>query len=431
MFDEKNDNYKWVALGLLTFGYFMQQGTRQIFNAVLPQMKADYPSIAAGDWGTVMSVFSLVYGFAVLFGGVLGDLFSRKKLIVASVAVFSSMCLLAGFARPIGPVGIVAYLTAVFGVVFAIGQCLLPSSANSILSQLHEETRSTAMSIMQSALYFAVVLVSLASGWLSGLGTGSWRYPFWILGGIGLAWFVVLAFFLRDTKPLPPAPGAPAKASAGEAFLAFAKKPSAWLLMLAFGFQVFTNFGFTVWTPVYMKSTFYADPTLKGTTAASMAAFHSVIWHYAGCLIGIVIASRLSDKLARTSKYARTLMNFVGLLTGAPCIFLAYHAQSLTLCCTGLFLFGLAHGFYDSNMFASLYDVIKPRYRAAATGFMCFGAFVMGAVAPKLIGAMMDSGVSVKNCLTSLSGTYFLGAMTVLLTMVAFLRRDYEGVLEK
>lgn len=430
MQNTRHDNYKWVALGLLTFGYFMQQGTRQIFNAVLPQMKADYPSIASSDWGTVMSVFSLVYGFAVLFGGVLGDLFSRKRLIVASVAIFSSMCLLAGFANPIGPVGIIAYLTAVFGVVFAIGQCLLPSSANSILSQLHEETRSTAMSIMQSALYFAVVFVSLASGWLSGLGTGAWRYPFWILGGVGLVWFVVLALFLRDTKPLPPAPGAPAKASVGEALMAFAQKPSAWLLMLAFGFQVFTNFGFTVWTPVYMKSTFYSAAELKGTTAASMAAFHSVIWHYAGCLIGIIVASRISDRLASKTKFARAAMNFVGLFLGAPCIFFAYHVQSLELCCAGLFLFGIAHGFYDSNMFASLYDVIKPRYRAAATGFMCFGAFVMGAVAPKLIGAMMDSGVSVKNCLSSLSGAYFLGALTVLFAMLAFLRRDYEGALK-
>ena len=57
---------------------------------------------------------------------------------------------------------------------------------------------------------------------------------------------------------------------------------------------------------------------------------------------------------------------------------------------------------------------------------MCCGAFLVGAVAPKLIGVMMDSGVSVKNCLTSLSGAYFLGALTVLVTAVLFLKKDYE-----
>lgn len=428
--EPKRDNYKWVALALLTVGYFMQQGTRQIFNAVLPQMKEDYASVAASDWGTVMSVFSLVYGFAVLFGGVLGDFFSRKRIITFSVALFSAMCLLSGFAGVGGAAHIVMFLTIVFGVVFAIGQCLLPSSSTSILGQLHEETRSTALSIMQSALYIAVVLVSLGSGWLSGLGAGSWRYPFWILGGFGLIWFVVLAFFLRDTKPLPPPPGAPAKPSVKEAFLAFAAKPSAWLLMLAFGFQVFTNFGFTVWTPVYMKSAYYSDPTLKGTVAASMAAFHSVIWHYAGCLVGIMFASRISDKLAKKWKPARMTMNLIGLAAGAPCIFLSYWANSLPLCCTGLFLFGLAHGFYDSNMFAALYDVIKPRYRAAATGFMCFGAFVMGSIAPKLLGALKDSGMTYKTCLSGLAFAYLAGAVTVLITILLFLKRDYEGTLK-
>lgn len=423
----KSDNYKWVALGLLTIGYFMQQGTRQIFNAVLPQLKDEFPAVASSDWGNVMAVFSLVYGFAVLFGGVLGDLFSRKKIIAFSLALFSAMCVLAGFARPMGPVSITMYLTIVIGVVFAIGQCLLPSSSTSILSQLHDKTRSTALSIMQTALYISVVLVSLGAGWISGLGKGTWSYAYWIFGGIGLVWFLVICFFLRDTKPLPPAPGAPAKASVGEAFKSFVVKPSAWLLMLAFGFQVFTNFGFTVWTPVYMKEAYFNDPTLTGTAAAAGAAFHSVIWHYAGCLIGIIFASRISDKLAQKWKPARMTMNLIGLATGAPCIFLSYYTNSLTWCCTGLFLFGIAHGIYDSNMFAALYDVIKPRYRAAATGFFCFGAFVMGSLAPKLLGALKDSGISYKDCLSGLSLAYLAGAVVVLVTIMGFMKKDFES----
>ena len=426
---ETNDGagaYKWVALALLTVGYFMQQGTRQIFNSVLPQMKLEFTSVAASDWGTVMTVFAAVYGICVLFAGVLGDLFSRKKTILISVALFSLAILASGFARPFGWLSLVSYLVAVYSVVFAVGQCLYPSSANSILSQLHDKTRSMAMSVMQSALYVAVVAVSLASGWLAGLGQGAWRYPFWVFGGFGLALFVVLALFLRDTKPVPHASGAVQKPSMAEAFKAFAVKPSAWLLMVAFGFQVFTNFGFTVWTPVYLRETFFADKAMAATEAGFWTMFHSVIWHYAGCVIGIMFASRFSDRLAATWKPARLATNFVGLLAGAPCIYLAYASNSLALCAAGLFLFGLAHGVYDSNMFASLYDVIKPRYRASSTGFMCCGAFLVGAVAPKLIGAMMDAGITVKNCLASLSGAYFCGALTVLVTISLFLKKDYE-----
>lgn len=354
-----------------------------------------------------------------------GDLFSRKKTILISVALFSLAILASGFARPFGWLSLVSYLVVVYSVVFAVGQCLYPSSANSIPSQLHDKTRSMAMSVMQSALYVAVVAVSLASGWLAGLGQGAWRYPFWVFGGFGLALFVVLALFLRDTKPVPAAPGAVQKPSMAEAFKAFAVKPSAWLLMVAFGFQVFTNFGFTVWTPVYLRETFFADKAMAATEAGFWTMFHSVIWHYAGCVIGIMLASRFSDRLAATWKPARLATNFVG-LAGAPCIYLAYTSNSLNLCAAGLFLFGLAHGVYDSNMFASLYDVIKPRYRASSTGFMCCGAFLVGAVAPKLIGAMMDAGITVKNCLASLSGAYFCGALTVLVTICLFPKKDYE-----
>ena len=122
---ETNDGagaYKWVALALLTVGYFMQQGTRQIFNSVLPQMKLEFTSVAASDWGTVMTVFAAVYGVCVLFAGVLGDLFSRKKTILISVALFSLAILASGFARPFGWLSLVSYLVVVYSVVFAVGQ---------------------------------------------------------------------------------------------------------------------------------------------------------------------------------------------------------------------------------------------------------------------------------------------------------------------
>ena len=165
---------------------------------------------------------------------------------------------------------------------------------------------------------------------------------------------------------------------------------------------------------------------MSATAVGFWKMFHSVIWHYAGCIIGISIASRVSDRLAAKSRKARMATNLVGLLAGAPCIYLAYHADSLVLCATGLFLFGLAHGIYDSNMFASLYDVIKPRYRGSSTGFMCCGAFLVGMVSPALLGMMKDAGVSYKAGLSGLSLAYLAGALVVLFTMTVFLRRDSE-----
>lgn len=40
LFKDKLD-YKWVVLLLVSIAYFLAQGTRLIYSAVLPQIKAD------------------------------------------------------------------------------------------------------------------------------------------------------------------------------------------------------------------------------------------------------------------------------------------------------------------------------------------------------------------------------------------------------
>ena len=41
--------YKWILLALICATYFLAQGTRQIFNTVLPQIKADFAGVGIDD----------------------------------------------------------------------------------------------------------------------------------------------------------------------------------------------------------------------------------------------------------------------------------------------------------------------------------------------------------------------------------------------
>ena len=68
-------DYRWMLLALLSVTYFLAQGSRQIFNAVLPQIKADFAGAGLTDaqLGLVGSAFTLVFGLAIPFGGVLAD----------------------------------------------------------------------------------------------------------------------------------------------------------------------------------------------------------------------------------------------------------------------------------------------------------------------------------------------------------------------
>ena len=170
-------NTKWIALAILCVTYFLQQGTRQIYNATLPQIKADFLAGGVSDvqLGVIGSVFSLVYGVVVPFAGVAADLFGRKRIVVLALLLFSTGICASGFAGGLG------MLLAMYGVLAAVGQCMFPSPATSLIAQLHPKTRATALSIFQGSLYLGIVACSCAAGWLGGLGEGGWRKAFWTL----------------------------------------------------------------------------------------------------------------------------------------------------------------------------------------------------------------------------------------------------------
>ena len=44
--------YKWLILGLLFVTFFLELGTRQIYSAVLPQLKADFAAQGVTDVGS-------------------------------------------------------------------------------------------------------------------------------------------------------------------------------------------------------------------------------------------------------------------------------------------------------------------------------------------------------------------------------------------
>ena len=89
--------YKWMLVGLLWFAYFLNQGDRQIFNTVIPLIKEDL-GLTDYDIGDIVMVFTAVYGVLVPVSGFLGDLVSRKWIVVWSLLIFSAGTLCTGLA---------------------------------------------------------------------------------------------------------------------------------------------------------------------------------------------------------------------------------------------------------------------------------------------------------------------------------------------
>ena len=414
--DRHDTRYKWVMLALLAFTYFLMHATRQVFNASLPDIKESLPGTSDAQWGFTRTAFLFAYGLAVPLAGIAADLLRRKWVVVVGAFLFSASVFGTGYVD--GFVG----MLVMYGLMNGIGQCMIPASASSLIAQYHQKTRSTALSIYQTGLYFGIILSSALAGWFGSIASDGWRWAFWGFGAVGIVWTVALCFFLRDTPPLVRSGGAPSeeRASFKDAALAMVSKPSAVLLTFAFGMLVFGSNCFRTFLPLFMR-----QGTELGGFALSpaSAALHSVVWFYAGSFIGIGAGARMSDRLAHRFPAIRINMMIAGLALSAPTMAAMVYMPTLPLCCFMTFLFGLGGGLFDCSLYSGLFEVVAPRYRAAAMGVYLCGAFLIGCPATAVLG-YVGQHFSYQHGIAMFGGTYALGAVAVLVARMFFFRRD-------
>lgn len=405
----KKIEYKYQALILLWIAFFLQQGTRQIFGATLPLIQNSF-GVTKTEIGVVATVFTLVYGICVPFAGVTADIFKRKWMVTIGVAIFCGGIFCSGFAATVGA------LLATYGILNGLGQSFYYPSATSLIGQLHKESRATAFATMQYGLYAGIIGVSAIAGWCADQGANGWKLPFWIFGGVGLLWVLALLFFLKDTPPAATQGAVQKKATAAEAFKVLFVNPSAICITLGLVMQIYVDVGFKTWMPTFLKESFHCS--------MAQAALHAVLWHYAGAFFGVTIGSRIADKRVKTRHGVRLETGIAGLFLAVPFIVYMGYAPTLTLCILAMAGFGFFRGIYDSNLFASLFDVIEPRYHASATGVMLAVAFVFGAASSTVIGWMFEH-FSKNVGIASLGGFFLVGAAVLTVARLFFIKRDY------
>ena len=389
--------YKWRALAFLWVAFFLQQGTRQIFGATLTSIQGALGGSAA-EIGMIATVFTFVYGLSVPFAGVAADLLNRKWMVVSGVFVFCLGIFASGFAASL------ALLLVTYGVLNGFGQSFYYPSATSIIGELHKETRATALSILQMGLYAGIVGCSVASGAFADAGADGWRVPFWVFGGVGIAWALVLAVGLRGPAPRPDAQVSGQSSTLKEAFLVFVANPSALLLALGLGMMIYVDVGFKTWMPSHLESAF---GLAKGT-----AALNAVLWHYIGAFAGVTLGARVSDRLVGRRPAVRMETNIAGLALAVPFIVWMAYAPSLLTCGIAMALFGVFRGVYDSNLMASLFDIIPQRYHASGAGIMLSCGFVFGSTSPLALG-LLKQHFSSSAGIASLAAFYLAGAAVI------------------
>ena len=404
-------------LAFLSVTYLLEQGTRQVYNATLPQIRLDFlqQGVTDAQLGMVGTVFGAVFGLSILFSGFAADFLGRKRVVVVGTLLFSLGVLMTGFSS-----GLWA-LIAFYGVMNAIGQCCVAPPCFSMICQHFEKNRCMAMGIFSSCNYLGVIVCSVLSGVIGGLGSGVWRWAFWGFGAFGVMWALGLQKVLRRDEPQTNV-STQNRPKFRDAFVAFVGKPTAVLLVLAFGMLIYANLGIYLWAPTFLMRTF------NGLTLAE-AAFHAVFWSSVGSMSGLFITARVTDRLVVRRPTARFDMTIVGMALCALTVLGLAAAPTLVGCCLGLFAFGFARGVLECTVYPAMFDVIVPQFRAACTGMAGCWAFLFGSIAPFALG-WLGERFSLRTGIATLTVFEVVGVVLLLVARVKFLRRDMETVEE-
>lgn len=397
---------KWVVIALFWLIYFLNQADRQVLFSVFPLLTGDLGT-SDTQLGLLGSSFFWVYALLVPVAGGLGDTFSRTKLIVFALLLWSAATMCSGLVTGFT-------LLLVLRALTGGGEAFYYPAANSIISDYHGQgTRALAMGIHQTSVYFGIVASGAFAGYIGQ--TWGWRSAFVAFGAAGI---VVAALTSRTL--VEPARGQAEAATAmslplRERIAQTLTSPTAYMLMAAFLLFKLVDAAYLAWMPTLLYRKF-------GLTLAE-AGFHATFWHHAGAALGVLIGGRLSDRLALRYRLSRPLVQVAGLALGAPFIFLLGWSNSTAVVYASLGLFGVFRGFYDSNLFASLYEVVRPQARATATGIMLCAAFLGGGTAPLLIG-WLGQQFSLGLALASTSVFYLAGAAVIALDCRWWFLRD-------
>jgi len=182
------------------------------------------------------------------------------------------------------------------------------------------------------------------------------------------------------------------------------------LCMAGFMCANFTTMVLFTWMPTLLYQKFHLSLAMAGLTAT--------IYVQTTSMVGSPIGGWLADVLRRRMPGGRMVVQAIGIGLEAPFAAWCALTGSFHWLIFSLLVWGIFKGFYEANIFASMFDVIQPEARGTATGFMnMMGWLAGGGTAPAVVGFLADRiGLSRSVALTAFS---YLAA-SILLSIGAF-----------
>ena len=368
---------RWYVLGLLTLIYGLNIADRYSISTLIEPIRLELHLTDSGIaflTGVALALFYVTIGIPV---AVLADRTNRRNILAVSLAVWSAMTVVCGFAQNYWQL-----LLGRFGV--GIGEAGgTPPSTSILADKFPPHRRPMALTVFAlGACLGAWLGSSVAADVAAHFG---WRGAFRALGLPGILCALVLALTVREPQRANVLErNAPTERTSLRATVRYIlKHRSALHLLLGGSIATFWSWGLMWWIPTFLVRSHHLTVAQAGDLLGPM--------HLISGTAGTLLASWLMARpAAAKATYITQLLAWVTALTTIPSIALvwvngAWATNAL------LWVFVPAVYFYIGPILGLLQNVVPAHMRATTCALLLFTANVANlVVAPQLVGWLSD-----------------------------------------
>ena len=399
-------------LALLSCAFFFHQADRVLFGLLTIPIQEEL-HLTDLQIGWINTSLFCTLAVATPLAGFLGDRFSRKWIITASLLFWSLMTACTGFVG--GMCGLIFFRSIATGG----GESFYAPSAFALIASHHKNTRSIALSIHQSALYIGLMFSGALVAWTLHL-FGGWRPVFFTFGGLGFILGIVFIWALKERIGNREQGIGKSEGGRGirDSLKAYFGNPSALLASAGFMAVVFANNAYLSWAPKFMARKFGLSVGVAGNG--------TMLYHHIAAFAAIMLGAFVTDAFVKSRPRFRLGLQMSALLLGAPALFLIGFSPSVAFAWVAVAAYGVFRGLFEVNSHASLFDVVPSAHRSTAEGMMTMIAFFIGSLSPLMIGALSDRyGIRGFEIGFSVLGAgYVLGAAMLSLSFFFTFKKD-------
>jgi predicted MFS family arabinose efflux permease len=380
---------EWQLIAYLWICYFLNHADRQVVYTLFPALQKEfgYSDTVVGLTG---ALFLWVYGLCSPVAGILGDRFSKTKLIVASLGIWSAFTLLSGFS----PNGV---FLLVCRALLGVSESVFMPAGYGLMAAAHgPQSRSRAIAIFGTSQLMGVAVGGSVSAFVAE--RLNWRASFWILGAAGILFTLPLSRFFHRMPRAFHDTSKPVKAPLAAFFRLF-RIPSLRMVTLFVSVATFGLFLVWSWLPTFLYDKFHLG--------LARAGFEASIYSPVGTALGLITGGALADRGYRRTPASRFWLITIAFFAAAPCIYFLGSSPTLGTTRVAAIAFGFFSGWISGNQAAAAFDVVPASVRASAVGVLnLLGATVSG-FAP-FLGGVVRRNIGVGRLMAFTGAIYVL-----------------------